>query len=394
MADKSLLSVEEAEKIIASFPVAVLSKTVPLLAARKQILAQDIFAPFAMPEFDKSAMDGYAYIASDRSASYKIIETIAAGKPPLEEVIPGQCAKIMTGAMLPPGADRVVKRECTREENGFMKIITEDKNRNIRNRGEDLQSGQMVLAKGTLLRPAQIALLASLGFAEVVTARPPRIGIITTGTELVEPGTPLQAGQIYNSNFYSLASQIQALGAEPLSLGRVVDNAAVTVKAIVSGLQDCDVLILSGGVSAGDFDYVPAAMKKAGLSLHIDKIAVQPGMPTIFGSRGEKAAFGLPGNPVSTFVIFDVFIKPLIMRLMGHEFQPLTYKAFLENEYHRSQATRSAFLPLRVDKGRAVILNYHGSAHLHALGQANGLLYIPAGQYEISTGSMIDVRCL
>ncbi|MBN2399350.1 MAG: molybdopterin molybdotransferase MoeA [Candidatus Aminicenantes bacterium] len=394
MADKSMLSVEAAEKIIASFPVRVRRRTVSLLAARNRILAQDILAPFPMPEFNKSAMDGYAYISADRSAAYKIIETIAAGKPPCKKVLPGQCAKIMTGAMLPPGADRVVKRECTHEENGFMKVIADDNKLNIRVKGEDLKAGQMVLEKGTLLRPAQIALLASLGFVKVATAKPPRIGIITTGTELVEPGTPLQAGQIYNSNYYSLAAQIRALGAKPVSLGRVIDNAAVTVKAIVSGLQDCDVLILSGGVSAGDFDYVPTAMKNAGLTLHVEKISVQPGMPTIFGSRKEKAAFGLPGNPVSTFVIFDVFIKPLIMRLMGHEFQPLTCQAILRNEYCRSQAARSAFLPIRIDKGRAIVMDYHGSAHLHALGQANGLLYIPAGQNKISAGSMINVRCL
>jgi molybdopterin molybdotransferase len=126
----------------------------------------------------------------------------------------------------------------------------------------------------------------------------------------------------------------------------------------------------------------------------VEKIAVQPGMPTLFASRGEKAAFGLPGNPVSTFVIFDVFIKPLLMRLMGHSFRPLTFKATLENDYRRSQASRGVFLPVTVRDGRASIPAYHGSAHLHALSQAHALLYVPAGQCEISAGSIIDVRCL
>ena len=212
MNEKPLISVEEAEKIIAAFPAVVRSENVPLLAARNRILAADIHAPFAMPEFDKSAMDGYAIISGDPSPVFKIIETIAAGTPPRLAVTPGHCAKIMTGAMLPAGADRVVKRECTSEENGIMKIIAEDKNRNIRHKGEDLQSGQTVLEKGTLLQAAQIALLASLGLATVPTARPPRVGIITTGSELVEPGNPLGPGQIYNSNYYSLAAQLGCPG--------------------------------------------------------------------------------------------------------------------------------------------------------------------------------------
>lgn len=392
MSEKPLISVEEAEKIIAAFPVTVHSETVPLLAAQNRILAQDIAAPFAIPEFDKSAMDGYAYISDNDSPSYKIIETIAAGTPPEFAITPGQCSKIMTGAMLPPNADRVVKRECTCEENGFMKIIAEDKNRNIRSKGEDFQAGQEVLVKGTLLHAAQIALLASLGLSDVPTARPPRVGIITTGSELAEPGSPLGPGQIYNSNYYSLAAQVNALGAEPLAMGRVADNAAATVEAIASCLDNCEILIISGGVSAGDFDYVPEAMNKVGVTLHFEKIAVQPGMPTVFGSRKEKIVFGLPGNPVSTFVIFEIFIKPLLLRLMGHNYQPLVAPAVMVETYSRAQGARTAFVPVYYFQGRATMLAYHGSAHLHALSQANALLRIPAGQLSIPTGSTVDVR--
>jgi molybdopterin molybdotransferase len=394
MAEKPLTSVEEAEKIIAAFPVSIKIETVPLLAAQNRVLAADIHSPFAMPEFDKSAMDGYAYISDDSPLSYKIIETIAAGTPPRLTITPGHCAKIMTGAMLPAGADRVVKRECTREESGFMKIVAEDKNRNIRSKGEDLQAGQLVLARGIRLQAAQIALLASLGHAEVPTARPPRVGIITTGSELVEPGSPLGPGQIYNSNYYSLAAQVRALDAEPLAMGRVDDNAEATVAAISSCQDKCEVLILSGGVSAGDFDFVPAAMKEAGFILHFEKIAVQPGMPTVFGSRETKIVFGLPGNPVSTFVIFEIFIKPMILRLLGHHYQPLVLPAVMAETYNRSQSTRTAFVPVRYSQGRATILAYHGSAHLHSLSQANALLRVPAGQLSIPAGSTVNVRYL
>jgi len=392
MAEIPLISVEEAEKIIAALPVTVEREPVPLLAAQNRILAQDITAPFALPEFDKSAMDGYAYISEDRSPAYRVIETIAAGSPPRLAVAPGQCAKIMTGAMLPAGADRVVRRECTREANGSMQITAEDRNRNVRKKGEDLQAGELALEKGSALQAAQIALLASLGLAEVPVARPPRIGILTTGSELAEPGTALGPGQIYNSNSYSLAAQVCALGAEPLLLGSIADNAEETAEAIASSLQKCEILILSGGVSAGDFDYVPAAMKRTGFTLHFEKIAVQPGMPTVFGSCGDKAAFGLPGNPVSTFVIFEVFIKPLLLRLLGHDPRPRLQPAVLAAAFQRSRAERTLFVPVMVTAGRAEIVSYHGSAHLHALSQANALLYIPAGQLSISAESTVNVR--
>jgi molybdopterin molybdotransferase len=390
--EKPLISVEEAEKVITAFPVIVYSETRPLLAAQNHILAQDIASPFAIPEFDKSAMDGYAYISDDASQSFKIIETIAAGIPPKFTITPGQCAKIMTGAMLPKGADRVVKRECTSEKNGFMKIVAEDRNRNIRRQGEDLKSGQLVLAKGTLLQAAQIAQLAQLGLAEVPTARPPRVGIITTGSELVEPGTQAGSGQIYNSNFFSLAAQINACGAAPLAMGRIADELETTAAIITSRLSQCDLLIISGGVSAGDFDFVPAAMKQAGVTLLFQKIAMQPGMPTVFGSRGDKIIFGLPGNPVSTFVIFEIFIKPLLLRLMGHDYQPLVAPAVMAETYSRTQGARTAFVPVRYFQGRATVLAYHGSAHLHALSQANALLRVPSGRLSIPAGSNIDVR--
>jgi molybdopterin molybdotransferase len=389
-----MISVQEAEKRIASFYAPVRIETVPLTRALGRILARDMLSPFAMPEFDKSAMDGFAYAAADRGPAYEIIETIAAGTPPLRTVRSGQCARIMTGAMIPAGADRVVKRECTREENGMMTIVCEDRNSNIRRRGEDLEAGQLAMARGTWLRPAQIALLASLGLAEIPAAEPLRVAVITTGTELVDPGASLLPGQIYNSNSFSLAAQIRALGAVPLPRGRVIDDAAAIVRAIHSAMDECDVLILSGGVSAGDFDFVPGAMKEAGFTLHFEKIAVQPGMPTVFASRGDKAAFGLPGNPVSTFVIFEVFIKPLILRLMGHHFQPLICRANLKDAYRRRQAERGLFLPLAIENGTAAIVSYHGSAHLHALSRANGLLFIPAGQIEVCAGSTVDVRCL
>jgi molybdopterin molybdotransferase len=389
-----MLSVEEAEKAIAAFAVTVRTETVPLASAHDRFLARDILAPIPLPEFDKSAMDGYAYATQDASPRFRVIEVIAAGTPPEQAITAGTCARIMTGAMLPAGADRVIKRECTEETGGFMRIVAEDANRNIRFRGEDLHAGQLALAGGTRLRAAQIALLASLGLAEVPVSRQPRVGILTTGSELVAPGTPLAPGTIYDSNSQALAAQLRETGAEPVLLGGVADHAGATVQAIAAGLEKCEVLILSGGVSAGDFDFVPAALKQAGFTLHFEKIAVQPGMPTVFASRGEKAAFGLPGNPVSTFVIFEIFIKALLLRQLGHDYRPLLQPAVLAAEFRRSRAERTVFLPVFVSAGRAELVSYHGSAHLHALSRANALLRVAAGCSAIAAGSIVDVRFL
>lgn len=389
-----LLTVEEAEAILASFPVAVEPETVPLGQAQERFLAQDVLSPRDVPEFDKSAMDGYACIAADPSPDYAVVETIAAGSPPQRPISPGLCARIMTGAMLPAGADRVVKRECTVEENGRMRIVAVDANDNVRRRGEDLRAGQLVLERGLRLGPAAIAVLASLGCDPVPVARPPRVGIIPTGSELVPPGAPLAPGRIFESNSFSLTAQLRQCGAAPVRLAGVADRPQETVRAIDAGLRSCDALILSGGVSAGDFDFVPAALEQAGCALHFRKIAVQPGMPTVFASRDGRPLFGLPGNPVSTFVIFEVFIRPLLSRWLGHAYRPLVMPALLAAGFRRARAERTLFLPVSCRDGRAELIAYHGSAHLHALSRANALLRVPAGTSEIAPGSLVDVRFL
>lgn len=389
-----MISLGDAEKAILDFPVSPSLDRVPLAEAAGRILAEDVFSPRDIPEFDRSAMDGYAYISGDPSASFRVVETIAAGTVPRAVIMPGQCAKVMTGAMLPAGANRVVRREYASEKNGVMRIVTEDGNLNVRRRGEDLQAGKLVLARGIRLRPAQVALLASLGSDSAAVGRRPRVGIITTGSELAEPGEELGRGQVYDSNSFSLSAQVREAGATPLILGRVADDEEATIKAIVAALDECDVLILSGGVSAGDFDYVPRAMENAGFIPLFAKVAVQPGMPTVFAARGEKCAFGLPGNPVSTFVIFEILIKPLLQRMMGHGELPPWLSAILTAEFTRSSAERTAFVPVVLRSGRAEILPYHGSAHLHSLARANGLMRVPAGQKVIAAGSSVDVRLL
>lgn len=389
-----MLNIKEAEEILHGWPLQTKEEEIELSECSGRVLSQDVTSSVDMPPFDRSAMDGYAIISSDKSERFKILETLAAGDLPKMPIHPGECSRIMTGAMLPTGADRVVKREVTAEEEGFMRLTGEDPNDNIRRRGEDLFKSSVMIRKGSRIRPQEAALLASSGLKRICVCKKPVVGILTTGSELVEPGGSLRSGQIYNSNATSIAAQIQAMGAESRPFGTVPDEEEAIRSAIESLLPACDLLILSGGVSAGDYDFVPAALRSLGVTLHFEKVSVQPGMPTVFGTREEKCFFGLPGNPVSTFVIFEIFIKPFLFRMMGHEWTPLLIRATLEEAYRRKNAARAAFIPVLYHEGRVSLLPYHGSAHLLALSRANALMLVPQGILEISAGRSVDVRPL
>jgi len=389
-----MISCQEAERILLAHPLTPRKERQPLAHCLGRILAADVSAPLDIPPFDKSAMDGYAVSAADPGESFQVVAVVAAGDVPRRTLQAGECAKVMTGAMLPQNTGRVVKREVCREENGRMHIVAFDPNPNILRCGEDIRQGQIVLRRGNCLRAAQISLLASLGLAETEVFVRPRVGVITTGTELLEPGTPWKPGQIFNSNIYSLTAQIRPICGEPQHLGSVPDRRGDIRSAIQTLGETCDLIILSGGVSAGDFDFVPQVLAEMGIAIHFAKVAVQPGMPTVFGSWGEKIYFGLPGNPVSTYVIFDVFIKPFLYRMMGHSFQPLIVKARLGEFYERRKGERTAYVPVSLQGEEACLLPYHGSAHLLALTQADGLLAIPAGILRLERGAAVDVRLL
>ncbi|MFQ5722786.1 MAG: molybdopterin molybdotransferase MoeA, partial [Candidatus Aminicenantales bacterium] len=242
------------------------------------------------------------------------------------------------------------------------------------------------------LRPQEIAVAASMGLTKIKVFRRPEVGIMTTGSEIVQPGKKLNRGQIYDSNTYSLAAQVFQAGAIVKTRQTAVDSPQEIRHWLKKLIESCDVVLVSGGVSVGDYDYVPAVLKELGVRLHFEKIAIKPGKPTVFGSRGKTFIFGVPGNPVSTFVIFELFIKPLLLRMMAHEWQPVIIKAILAQEIYRKRSERSAFYPVLYKEGQVYPLPYHGSAHIHALTKANGLICLPRGQEKIVAGSSVDVR--
>ncbi len=389
-----MITVEEAQAILRAAAVRPRTEPVPLGRALGRVLAGNVVSGIFMPPFDKSAMDGYALRAGDPSGRFRVGETIPAGAVPARPLRKGECAKIMTGGMLPRGAGVVVRKEWTAEEDGWMRVVKPDDSPNICRKGEDVRPGDVVLKKGTRIRPQEIGILASLGIGTVAAYVPPSVAVIATGSEIVEPGRPLQKGHIYDSNSYSLAAQAAKAGATVKIRRRAADRPALIRKTIVKALDRCDMVLISGGVSAGDLDFVPGILRELGVELKFEQVAVQPGKPTVFGTRRGRIVFGVPGNPVSTFVIFEVFIKPVLMRMMGLDEGPLLVRAAMAADLLRRKTERAAFVPVRV-RGDAVIqLDYHGSAHIRALGRADGLLYIPKGQAGYAAGSRVDVRLI
>jgi len=388
-----MIAIEEAEEILNRITCRPETEEVPLIDSLGRVLGQDIVSRISMPPFDKSAMDGYALRSDDDSRTFKIVEIIAAGSVPVKTINKGECAKIMTGAMVPPGADRVIKVEVTEEKDGMMTITGKDKRENICYLGEDVKPGDMILNAGHLIRPPEVGIIASMGLNSVTVNKRPTVGIVTTGSEIKEPGRELEPGQIYNSNAYSISAQVKQTGALVKYEGIVSDQVEIIKQKIKKLLTETQMILISGGVSMGDYDYVPQILTDLGVQLHFDQVAIQPGKPTVFGTRGDTLVFGMPGNPVSTFIVFEVFVKPVLYRTMGFNYTPSIIKGVMNKDFKRKRTVRTAYIPVRFNKENKVEpVEYHGSAHLTALSTAHGLLKVPRGVQQVLKGSTVYVR--
>ena len=385
---------EEAFAIVMSTVRPLPTEPIGLRDALGRILAEDICSDIDMPPFDKSAMDGYACRREDLGEDLTVLEMIQAGGMPTLAVGKGQCSKIMTGAMVPHGADCVIKVEETREVANDVVRFTGAKTRdNVCLQGEDVHAGDCVLRKGTRLGPQHIAVLATVGCARPKVFRQPRVGVIATGDELVEPGEPLGPSQIRTSNSYQLYTHVQTAGAIPSYYGIARDTEAEIDAALKRAIAENDVVLLSGGVSMGDFDLVPGVMAKNNIRILFDSIAMKPGKPTTFGVSPKVYCFGLPGNPVSTFIQFELLIKPFLFRLMGHEFRPPCSVLPLAEPVMRKHADREAWIPVTITTdGEVLPLDYHGSAHINALCEADGLIVVPTGVCLLEKGTLVRVR--
>ena len=388
-----MINFEEALQIVLNQANLMNSRTVPILESVGRVLAEDVFSDINMPPFNRSAVDGFACRKSDLGQALEIIETVKAGAFPSMKVEEGKCTRIMTGAPVPDGADCVVMVEETAESGtDRIRFTGKETKSNISPFAEDIKEGEIVLKAGTMICPQHIAIMASVGCTNPKVAIPPKVAVISTGDEIVEPQFKPGISQIRNSNGYQLVTQVTKAGANPQYLGIAPDNEEDTFSAITGALENYDVVLLTGGVSMGTFDFVPEIMEKAGIEILFRTIALQPGKPTIFGIKGEKRIFGLPGNPVSSFTIFEVLVKPMLWKMMGVA-EPVRYLQLpMGVDYRRKRTNRLQWLPVEIRDGNVFPLEYHGSAHIFSLATAHALVAIPLGITDINAGELIDVR--
>jgi len=390
-----MITFEEAFDIVMSNAIVVEQETVPLALSLGRVLAKNIYSDIEFPSNDLSAMDGYAAKRSELNSSLRIIETIAAGQVPAKSVGTGECSRIMTGAIVPDGADCVVMFEHAKEEKDIVTVTKIISNNNIRKNGEELHKGDEVCSAGTLITPSVVASLAFSGIDPVPVARKPVVGVITTGSELVPTASMPPEGKIRDSNGPQLCAQILNAGALVHHVGVVEDRKEILIQAIKEALSKCDVLVLSGGVSVGLYDFVPEAVAAVGAEILIHSVSVKPGKPMLFASKGSKKIFGLPGNPVSVFVQFEVIIKPFLMKMMGASYELRKLSVVLAEEIKRKKADRKEFLPVVISQnGGCSMPTYKGSAHIHAYSKATGIIAMPIGVDRLNKGTIVEMILL
>jgi molybdopterin molybdotransferase len=347
-----------------------------------------------MPRFNRSAVDGYACHRIDLNTELEVIEVIAAGKEPKIKVNKNQCSKIMTGAIVPNGCDVVfMVEESETLSNGKIRFAGSDPKLNISFKGEDVRKGDIILKKGKFIQPQDIAIMASVGHTRVIVKKKPVVGIISTGDELVDPSETPVFSQIRNSNSYQLDAQITRAGGKGVDYGIAPDKKNITLEIIEKAIQESDIVIITGGVSMGDFDFVPSVMQSAGIKILFDRVNVQPGKPTTFGVHSKAIVFGLPGNPVSSFVQFELLIRPLINKMMGHIWNPLQYRLPMAVDYERKSPQRLGFIPVLINENMEVMpIDFHGSAHITALSYSDGLISLKPGIKSLMKGEIVNVR--
>jgi len=400
--EATALSLDQARQRISQGiePVAGWQK-LPVRAALGRVLARDLPSPCDVPAHDNSAMDGYALAAADLpqtgTQSLEVVATALAGQAWRKPIGPGQCVRIMTGAMLPPGADTVVMQEQVALAGGRISVGPGHRaGENLRRAGEDLAQGQVALAAGKRLGPAELGLLASLGMAEVPVRRRPRVAFFSTGDELCSIGEVLDEGDVYDSNRYTLYGMLSRLGIEPLDLGVIPDQPAALRGAFRDAAGNADAVITSGGVSVGEADYVKAVLAELG-QVDFWKIAMKPGRPLAFGLIGACPFFGLPGNPVAVMVTFYQFVQPALRRLAGETDYlprrfPVPCQTPLKKRPGRAEFQRG-LLELGPDGHLSVrTTGKQGSGILSSMSQADCFIVLPAESGDVEPGDLVLVE--
>ncbi|MGB7756998.1 MAG: gephyrin-like molybdotransferase Glp [Salinisphaera sp.] len=374
------------------------TERVALADALHRVLGESVVAAVAVPSADNSSMDGYGYAATSvegRGGRLSLVGQSLAGHPFPGSVGAGECVRITTGAVVPTGVDTVVMQENTRSEDGAIIVETPpEPGANIRPAGEDLAHGDRVLPAGSFLGPADIAVLASVGAAEVTVVRRPRVAFFSTGDELRSIDGPLASGEVYDSNRYGLAAQIDSLGMEGVNLGVVRDSREALARAF-DRAADCDALITSGGVSVGAADFVVDVLGEKG-AVDFWRVAIKPGKPLAFGTIGRARFFGLPGNPVSTAVTFIQLVRPALVRLAGAmPAAPIRMTLPTATDLAKRPG-REHFLRARLDLASAsphvIALDHQGSGVMRSMSRADAFIVLPADSGDVPAGTPVTVE--
>jgi molybdopterin molybdotransferase len=389
-----MISEEEARRKILETIRPLPERTVSLSGALDCFSGQDLVARLPMPGFDNSAMDGYAMASLCRTGErLRVIGEQPAGIDRGIRISPGEAARIFTGAPMPAGADAVVMQEdVTRDGDEIVLNVEVDAGDFVRRRGCDLSEGQKILSKGERIRAATLALLASQGFSEVTISGEVDVAIVSTGDELVKPGTKIKQGQIYESNSVLLQSLLQPCNATVRSVENCPDDQHSLTEALKRGIR-YHVLIISGGVSVGEYDIVKSTLLSLGARIDIWRVAIKPGKPFLFGQAGGCAIFGLPGNPVSSFITFLQFVRPAVLKMMSAsdwELAPTKVTAESDVDLH-NEGERAHYLRGRFENGKFYTVGRQESHALFGLSQSNALLRLPPGE-SVRKGAVVELQ--
>jgi molybdopterin molybdotransferase len=392
--DGVVLSIDEARRAILAATVPLAAEDVPIRDALGRVLAEDVTAAHDVPPFANSAMDGFAVRSADGDGPRRITGESRAGAPAHARLGEGEAIRISTGAAVPEGADAIVQVERTTEENGTVRVDGQvAPGANIRHPGEDLRAGDAVLDSGVRLGPAELGVAIGAGRGTVRCAAVPRVAIVGTGDELVRPGEPLGPGQIHESNTIALAALATTDGARVVSNELAPDEAAATERALAAALQDADLVLVSGGVSVGPHDHVKPTLERLGVAERFWRVALRPGKPTWFGTRGQTLVFGLPGNPVSALVTYVLFGRLALAALQGAP-PPRRRRAPLAHALPRHAARDEAVRVRLDDEGRAHSTGPQGSHLLSSVRGADALALVPRGEGELSPGTVVELEAL
>ncbi|SEN96999.1 molybdopterin molybdochelatase [Flavobacterium sp. CF108] len=386
-----MIKVEDAIAIIEANSKKMPTKLIPVSKALGYVLAEKVISPIDMPPFRQSAMDGYAFTHSIRH-QYDIIGTSQAGDHSNIKLKNTEAIRIFTGAFVPDNADTVVMQEHVMANKDSILIATmPEKLSNVRPKGEQIAKDEVVFEANTLITPAAIGFLACLGITEVEVYKKPKVAILVTGNELVQPGKKLKKGKIFESNSFMLEAALETIGIKKTKVYRVKDNLKATKNALKSILKKYDVVLISGGISVGDYDFVKEALLQNGVQELFYKINQRPGKPMFFGSKNETLVFALPGNPASSLTNFYIYVSPAIKNKLGFSEIHKTKVVRKLNSDIKNTTGKTLFLKAKYDETKVTVLDGQSSAMLNTFAVANSLLIVPEDIQEYKKGQLVTL---